>query len=66
MRFQAQILYHADYLFFYFYFYFLIFYVNYIMHCKIKRDNHKVPKIEEFTGIKQILRKEKKKFTKKI
>ena len=29
------------------------------MHCKIKRDNHKVPKIEEFPGIKQILRKEK-------
>ena len=36
------------------------------MHCKIKRDNHKVPKIEEFLGIKQILRKEKKKFTNKI
>ena len=25
--------------------FFLFFYINYIIHCKIKRDNHQVPKI---------------------
>ena len=35
-------------------------YINCIIHCKIRRDNHQVPKILKHTGIKQILRKENK------
>ena len=26
-------------------FYFILFYINYIIHCKIKKGNHQVPKI---------------------
>ena len=37
------------------------------MHCKIKIDNHQVPKIKGYPGIKkQILRKENKKFTNNV
>ena len=38
-------------------YFFCFVYINYIIHCKIKRDSRQVPKIEGYPGIKQILRK---------
>ena len=38
-------------------------YLNYIIHCKIRRDNHQVPKMSRYPRIKQILRKYDQKFT---
>ena len=32
-------------------------YIKYIIHCKIKRDNHKIPNIVRFLGTKQTLKK---------
>ena len=44
------------------FFIFLIFflYINYILHCKIKRDNHQVPKIVRVSRNKINPKKKKK------
>ena len=38
-------------------------YINYMIHCKIKRDNHQVPKMVRIPGNKTNPKKTKWKFT---
>ena len=44
-------------------FVFLFLYINYIMHCKIKRENHQVPNIVRVPGNKTNAKKRKEKST---
>ena len=37
--------------------------MNYIIHCKIEKDNHQIPKIIRVPGNKTNPKKENKKFT---
>ena len=44
-------------LFIYLFIYLFILYINYIIHCKVKRDNHQAPKIAGVHGNKKYPKK---------